>query len=1415
MITRWLTCSLYCLGLLPLGLTSAADWPTHRHDNRRSGVTSEQLEATRLAPVWSWSSSHPPVPAWAGPARWDAYRNLRGQPEMRNYDWVFHVAVADGRLVFGSSVDDTVRCLDAATGQELWRYVTDGPVRLAPTIDHSQVYFGSDDGYAYCLSLADGTLIWRHSAGDGHRKVLNNGRLISFWPVRTGVLVDDGRAYFGASLLPWKPSYLCALHADTGESSGAGCYVTPLEQVTLEGPPAASNRLLVFPQGRVPPALFDRISGSSRGTLDGGGGSFVILPSETEIVHGPAAEPRQGAIARSNSPPDPQQKAPIATYPQGRSIVVEGTVAYMITAQQVIVSDWNQRRVLWTRRTTSPHELLLAGDTLFVGAEDRVSAYRAQTGQLLWSHHVTGRVYGLAVAAGRLYVSSDAGTISAFEPIAEATDELPADEIAAAQPSGLEPPVTAALTPIQPIEDSHLIGRWVFQSPHVHATRVDDLNGRHPAVIAGPVQLVRVNDRQALELNGSDNVVQICPDFRQARLPQAAISAEGWLRMDAGMGWMSLVGAFQDNGDYERGWVLGAQENKLSFAVASEKTKRLTYLTDQAPVEFGRWYHVAGVYDGTTLALYVNGKLANQTTAQSGDILYPSQACYEIGAYHDQDEDYRLKGLIHEVRVYSRALNAEEIASHYAERASSFPEPVTQSYDGPKTQIAIGPWLEFVRPGEAKVRWITSEPAPTVLEYRLEGDTDGEWVQLTDEKLQHEHEVRIPGLRHRRIYQYRIGILSGQAQGEVLECDTYFDFSVDVGERSDPGQSPAGTGSTASELAERIMRDADCDRGMALLLGCEDPSLAAALARQSRLQVVAFETDPQRVAAAREQLLREELYGHRVTVHQVDSLDQVPTPRNWADLVLTTIAPSTGLLRCAPSVIAAELRPDGGVAVVVDPAANRHVPADSLALAAQQIGIDVEVSELADGWIKLVRAPLRGAGEWTHQYGKADNSAYGGEALGGAGDSTAFETQWVGRPGPRFKPDRNGRKPAPLSAGGRLYVQGMQRIAAIVPYNGQVLWCLEIPQLARFNIPRDCGNWVADQDHVYAVVKNHCWKINGRTGEVEQFFRVDIPEGSDEAWEWGYVARVDDLLMGSAVRPGAPFTNFWGGSDEGWYDAVSGPATAKVCSDELFAKYAADGGLKWTYRDGLILNSTITVGGGPDGKHLVYFVESRNRELSAQAERRISSEGLWQQQFLVALDLHTGEKVWESAIDTVDGVTMVSLACGSGKLALALSQSNTYHVCIYDASSGREAWTSSFPWTKDNHGGHMARPAIVDHVLMMRPATFDLHTGQPLPQAIPAGGCGTYACARDTVLFRADTIALYDRRTSRTSGWERIRPDCWLSVIPAAGMILAPEGGGGCSCGKWMQTSVGFYPLNQAAQHGQGPVRNDEGRRTQ
>jgi hypothetical protein len=53
---------------------------------------------------------------------------------------------------------------------------------------------------------------------------------------------------------------------------------------------------------------------------------------------------------------------------------------------------------------------------------------------------------------------------------------------------------------------------------------------------------------------------------------------------------------------------------------------------------------------------------------------------------------------------------------------------------------------------------------------------------------------------------------------------------------------------------------------------------------------------------------------------------------------------------------------------------------------------------------------------------------------------------------------------------------------------------------------------------------------------------------------------------------------------------------------------------------------------------------------------------------------------------------------------------------------------------------------------------------------------------------------MWNRKSGKLSGWSLLRPNCWISTIPANGMILSLEGGGGCSCGGWIETSFGFMP---------------------
>ena len=274
--------------------------------------------------------------------------------------------------------------------------------------------------------------------------------------------------------------------------------------------------------------------------------------------------------------------------------------------------------------------------------------------------------------------------------------------------------------------------------------------------------------------------------------------------------------------------------------------------------------------------------------------------------------------------------------------------------------------------------------------------------------------------------------------------------------------------------------------------------------------VVADDTDPKRVGTIRENLRQAQCYGSRVAVHHVSSFDELPLVGEFANLVVSERLLTEGAIPSTSAELRRVLRPAGGIAYLGQPAgaAPSVSEADLNAwLSETEFKGAKAVSDERGTWATVVRGALPGAGQWSHQYGSADNTAFGGETLQGSTATNDLLVQWIGRPGPRAQPDRSGRKPSPLSINGRLFVQGLHRLIGVDSYNGTILWAHEIPNLERFNIPRDCSNWCADDDYVYLAVDGKCWQIDAQTGDMVR--QRSVIDGTDpkQKHQWGYVGR--------------------------------------------------------------------------------------------------------------------------------------------------------------------------------------------------------------------------------------------------------------------------------------------------------------------
>ena len=455
---------MVCLLMVASPGARAEDWPTYQRDNRRSGVTGEQLRLP-LQKTWEYVAGDCPQTAWGGPAKWDSYAGISNLKSMRDFDPVFYVTVAEGGVFFGSSVDNAVHCLDAGSGREKWVFFTNGPVRLPPSFHDGKLYFGCDDGCVYCVQSASAQIIWRHEVSPDAMRIPIDGRLTSLSPCRTGVLVQDSRVYFAASLLPWQKTYVCALDARTGAMDGPGLYKRQYDQMTTQGPMLASATKLYVSQGRQVPLIFECTTGNMVQSLgsSGFGGVFGLLTADSMFVHGHGQNHRADGELRFFGG---NQNDLLVTFPRATSIVISNGIVYLhadgrlqafdrdsyvdlqtrINSLQASIQQLQEQKkklpidatsqrqqldaeiaaaqteipalqaklpacFLWRTVSDCPLALILAGDTLFAGGEGKVTAYETVTGTAIWTEQVEGRVYGLAAAEGSLFASTDLGRI--------------------------------------------------------------------------------------------------------------------------------------------------------------------------------------------------------------------------------------------------------------------------------------------------------------------------------------------------------------------------------------------------------------------------------------------------------------------------------------------------------------------------------------------------------------------------------------------------------------------------------------------------------------------------------------------------------------------------------------------------------------------------------------------------------------------------------------------------------------------------------------------------------------------------------------------------------------------------------------------------------------------------------------------
>ena len=409
----------------------SSDWPTYRKDAQRSGVSLQSL-GFPLVEAWSYRATFPPSPAWPDPARQNYLGGQYNLKPRNTDDRAFQTVISAGRLYFGSSTDGKIYCLDANTGEPLWTFYTEGPVRYAPVISDGRVFASSDDGLVYCLDAVSGDLIWKHNPQPRRQWIANDGKLISTWPVRAGLVEENGILYMCSGLFPLQGTYQRALNSTDGSVIWQNESPLSAQGYLLASP---ANQLIV-PTGRTGPAIIDKKTGVYQKTLNTHGGTRIVV-TERVVIAGPG-DTEDGQLAAV----DTKTFARLVNY-SGRHIVAHNGVFYLqqkdvltavTTAGKNASKDKNQtdkNQTRWQTKCEETHSLILAGKHLIAGESDRVVAYQIEDGSVAWQHAVRGAAHGLAVASGRLYVSTNQGMVYCFadgkidQQLARTVDDLP------------------------------------------------------------------------------------------------------------------------------------------------------------------------------------------------------------------------------------------------------------------------------------------------------------------------------------------------------------------------------------------------------------------------------------------------------------------------------------------------------------------------------------------------------------------------------------------------------------------------------------------------------------------------------------------------------------------------------------------------------------------------------------------------------------------------------------------------------------------------------------------------------------------------------------------------------------------------------------------------------------------------------
>jgi outer membrane protein assembly factor BamB len=612
-------------------------------------------------------------------------------------------------------------------------------------------------------------------------------------------------------------------------------------------------------------------------------------------------------------------------------------------------------------------------------------------------------------------------------------------------------------------------------------------------------------------------------------------------------------------------------------------------------------------------------------------------------------------------------------------------------------------------------------------------------------------------------------------------------------------------GNAWSTRAKQLVKESKvADDAYCLVLGIGTGQLVEALAKESAMRIIAVDQDAEKVSLLRKRIHDAGLYGSRVVIHHGDPLD-FGLPPYFASVVTSedSIRGDSARIGDLVSTTFECLRPYGGTAFLSlddekQPLFRKEVDDANLSKAV--------IGQSGD-WTTLKRdGALKGSANWTHEYSDSSNTLTSLDKLvkaplgllwygGPAGDAELFY-------------DRHEWPPSAIIIDGRMLIQGPNNLTAVDVYTGRILWQNDIPkgrtEGRKGNFTSTGYHLLATSDSIYLAYPKSCLRINPATGKTIAEFRLEDEE------EWGRIRVFDDLLVTAVWSLGEPDESKKTPSDgvviKGKaprqvrvLDRKSGKPVWSAKADASFQFYGIGAGKLFCF----------------DGYLADLYTDMKRKGIIPKAakEKRIK-----------AYDVRTGKELWSNTADIP--LTWLSYSEDND----ALIASNKSNIMAYKGNDGAKLWEK-----RAEGVGFKGHPeSLWDKVIIWRDQIIDqrgpglayhILTGEPVKRKHPVTGTENpweftkighhcnYAIASEHLLtFRAANAGYHDLATGGTMALPGFRSGCRNSLIPANGILNAPNFANGCICSFSIYTSLAMVHMPDAEKWTYSSFGNDAGR---